>query len=167
MPCALYIRGLPGAGKREVSNLLVRDLGWPRVWVHDFNATYKAIGEYKVPDLTDKLMREVCHHLMGRRADFLAVRPSRQTWGMWSLSKTAAMRGYTFVAVKLTADRSTLVQRVTRRWNDVEFRITTEEALDEYLNARREEDFAGEHVIDTTDLTPEQVAGRVKGLLPK
>ena len=167
MPTCLYLRGSPGVGKHTVGKLLERDLGWPLVWVHQFDAVYAAINEYKVPDLTDKLIRDVANHLMDRRRDFLVVRPSRRAWGLWSLGKDAATRGYTFVAVKLTADYATLAQRVTRRWHESPFRITTREGLDEYLGARSEEEYDGEHVIDTSRLTPEQVAGKVKELLPQ
>jgi cytidylate kinase len=167
MPTLVYLRGEPGTGKETVSSLLVRDLGWPRVWVHNFDAVYKAIGEYKVPSLTDKLIRSTANHLMDARRDLIVVRPSRQTWGMWSLAEDAEEKRFAFVAVKLTADYRTLVTRVTRRWTDSPFRLTTKEALDEYRDSRKEEPFAGDHVIDTTSLTPEQAAGKVKELLPK
>jgi hypothetical protein len=165
MPVCLYLRGEPGTGKDTVSNLLVRDLGWPRVWVHSFDLVYAAIGEYKVPSLTDKLIRSTANHLMDAGRDLIVVRPSRQTWGMWSLAEDAEQKRYKFVAVKLTCDYKVLVTRVTRRWTDSPFRLTTKEALDDYLGARKEEPFAGEVVIDTTSLTPEQAAGRVKELL--
>lgn len=166
MPVCLYLRGCPGSGKRTVADVLERDLGWPVVWVHLFDPVYKAIGEYKVPSLTDKLIRSTANHLMDKGRNLIVARPSRQTWGMWSLSKDAAQKKYTFVPVKLVADYRTLVTRVTRRWTESDFRLTTKEALDEYIGARPEEAFDGEHLIATDDLTPEQVAARVKELLP-
>jgi hypothetical protein len=165
MPTLCYIRGEPGTGKDTVSSLLVRDLGWPRVWVHSFDPVYAAIGEYKVPSLTDKLIRSTANHLMDAGRDLIVVRPSRQVWGMDGLREDAERKRYTFVAVKLAADYKTLVTRVTRRWTESPFRLTTREALDEYRNSRKEEPFAGETVIDTTALTPEQVAGKIKELL--
>lgn len=166
MPVCLYMRGEPGTGKNTCARLLERDLGWPRLWVHHFDAVYRVIGEYRVPDLTDKLIRSVAAHLMQQKRDFMVVRPSRQTWGMDGVANDARREGHTFVPVRLTADYETLVTRVTRRWAESPFRLTSKEALDEYLGGRQGQPFPGEHVIDTTDLTPEQVAGRVKELLP-
>ncbi len=166
MPVCLYLRGSPGSGKNVCARILERDLGWPRLWVHHFDAVYRIIGEYKVPDLTDKLIRDVACHLMQRGRDFMVVRPSRQTWGMRGVDEEAKAFDYTFVPVMLTASYNVLLTRVTRRWSESPFRLTTKEALDEYLAARREEAWPGEHVIDTDKLTPEQVAGRIKELLP-
>ncbi len=59
-----------------------------------------------------------------------------------------------------------LVTRVTRRWTESPYRLTTRAALDEYLADRPEESFPGEFEIKTDNMTPEQVAGRVKELLP-
>jgi broad-specificity NMP kinase len=167
MPVCLYLRGAPGTGKDTVSSLLVRDLGWPRVWVHDFDAIYTAIGQHKVPDLTDKLIRDVASYLIDQKRNLIVVRPSRQTWGMEAIRSRAAFSGYELVVVKLVASYATLVTRVTRRWTESPFRLTTKESLDEYLGARKEEVFPGEIEIDTTSLTPEVVAGRIKELLPK
>ena len=169
MPTCLYLRGAPGTGKRTVSDVLERDLGWPVLWVHHFDAVYKAIGEHRVPRLTDDLMNAVADYLTGQLRNFIIVRPTRDTTALKNLGMTAGpeWRKSGAVLVRLPADYATLCTRVTRRWHESPYRITTREALDEYLNARPEEPFAGEHVIDTTHLTPEQVAGRVKELLPK
>lgn len=165
MKCCLYIRGVPGSGKHTVGRLLEHDLGWPMVWVHSFDPIYKAIGKYKVPDLTDKLIRDVASHLMGEWRDFIVVRPSRQTWGMTVLRDAATQYHYKFVVVSLTARYEALQQRVTRRWHESEFRITTAEKLDEYLTERKHQEWEGEHTIDTTEMTPEEVAAKVKELL--
>jgi broad-specificity NMP kinase len=168
MPVLLYIRGVPLSGKKTTSEILEPDLGWPCLWVHDHNVTYKKIGTHKCPDLTDKLMRDVALYVMDvQKRDFMVVRPSRGTWGMWSLRNAALERGYMFVAVQLTATREELIRRMAGRGPEDECRISTVPELDEYLTARPEEPFAGEHVIDTTSLTPEQAAGKVKELLPK
>lgn len=166
MPLCLYIRGEPGSGKNTVARILERDLKWPRLWCHQYDTTFKVVGEHRCPDLTDKLMRVTANYLMQQKRDLLVVRPSRQTWGMRGIAEEAEAFGYTFVPVKLTASYQTLVTRVTRRWSESPFRLTTKEALDEYLAARHEEAWSGEHVIDTDKLTPEQVCGRIKELLP-
>lgn len=161
----LYLRGSPGTGKRTVADILERDWGWPVIWVHAFDAIYKAIGEYKVPDLTDKLIRDVASHLMSRKRDFIIVRPSRTAWGIENIKQAAKWYHCKLIVVTLTADTETLYTRVTRRWHESPFRLTTREALDEYLGERKGEAFDGEHTIDTTNLTPEEVAARVKELL--
>ena len=166
MPVCLYLRGCPGSGKNTVARLLERDLGWPRLWVHHFDAIYRVIGEYKCPELTDDLILSTATYLMHDKQDFMIVRPTRSAWGMDKVASHARVRGYTFVPVRLTASYNVLVTRVTRRWSESPFRLTTKAALDEYLGARPESEFPGEHVIDTDRLTPEQVAGRIKELLP-
>lgn len=165
MPTCLYLRGAPGTGKRTVADLLERDLGWPVLWVHAFDPIYKAIGEYKVPELTDTFMTATASHMMKQGRDIILVRPSRDFESVQRINKAAYWLGCTFVPVRLTASYATLCTRITRRWHDSPFRLTTKEALDEYLNARPESEFPGEHVIDTDKLSPEQVAGRIKELL--
>lgn len=166
MPTLLYIRGLPLSGKKETSDILGPALGWPVLWVHDHNETYKKIGTHKCPDLTDKLMRDVALYVMdNQKRDLIVVRPSRGTWGMWSLSRAAAERGYNFVAIKLTADRETLIRRMAGRGPADECRISTVAELDEYLEGRKEEPFAGEFEVKTDNLTPESVARMIRELL--
>ena len=103
MPTVLYIRGEPGSGKSTVARVLERDLGWPLVWVHHFDPIYAAIGEHRVPDLTDKLIRSVALHLMVQDRSMIVVRPSRQTWGMECVAKDAKANRYKFVPVRLAA----------------------------------------------------------------
>lgn len=167
MPTVCYLRGAPGTGKNVTARILERDLKWPRLWVHHLDPIYRVIGDYKVPKLTDTIMRAVADHLCEKGKDFLFVRPSRDIESVFSI-RDMVMRfhpSYTFVAVKLTAPYATLVTRVTRRWAESPFRLTTQAALDEYLGARPESDYPGEHVIDTEKLSPEMVAGRIKELL--
>lgn len=136
------------------------------VWVHSFDKLYEAIGEYRVPDLTDRLILSTATHLMIRKRDFIVCRPSRQIGGMKFIEGQCKSREtYKFVPVQLTAAYSTLATRVTRRHYESPFRITTKAALDEYLAARQPEAFPGETIIDTDDLQPKQVAERIKGLL--
>lgn len=165
MPTCVFIRGIPGTGKNTVSKLLERELQWPRIWVHSFDEIYKAIGNYKCPDLTDRLIRDVSAYMMQQKRDFLIVRPSRTTWGMECIAREARYNGYKFVAVKLMASYDTMLARVANRPNESPFRLTTKEALDEYLSSRKEEAFAGEVVIETDGVTAEGVAARVKELL--
>lgn len=169
MPTCLYIRGCPGSGKHTVARILERDLGWPRLWVHHFDPVYRAIGEYQVPDLTDALVGAAARHLMGRGRDFLVVRPTRDAGALKAMESLAYHHRYGVVPVRLAASYATLVTRVRRRQcgSESPFRLTTKEALDEYLGARPESAFPGEHVIDTDALTPEQVAGKIKELLPR
>lgn len=166
MPTVVYLRGIPGTGKRVVSDILERDLSWPVLWVHLFDPLYKAIGEYKVPRLTDRLMKAAAMYLMDIGRDFIVARPSRDFASVEKMRLVAALRDYRFIPVRLTASYNTLITRVTRRWHESPYRLTTKEALDEYLAARPESDFPGETVIDTDKLTPEQVAGKIKELLP-
>lgn len=167
-PTCLYLRGAPGSGKHTVARILERDLGWPRLWVHHFDAVYRAIGDYKVPNLTDELMLPVCVHLMLKKKNLIVVRPSRNINLMIDVSSHAESYGHRFVPVRLTAKYDTLVTRVTRRavGNESPFRLTTRTALDEYLKDRPEENWIGETVVPTDLMTPEQVAGRIKELLP-
>ncbi len=166
MPTCLYLRGVPGSGKHTVAELLSRDLGWPLVWVHSFDPVYAAIGDYKVPYLTDRLILNVATHLMIRKSNLIVVRPSRSVEGMRFVANQCNSRGdYRFIPVQLTAAYSTLATRVTRRHYESPFRITTAAALDEYLEARSPEAFPGETIIETDDLEPEQVAERIKELL--
>lgn len=139
--------------------------------MHHFDAVYRAVGDHRVPDLTDRLMAETADWLFERGRSFLIVRPSRD-WrsvaGVWIRAKD---RGFRFVAVRLTARYETLVTRVTRRacGNESPFRVCSKAALDEYLSARPEEpwptDMQGEVEVKTDLLTPEQVVGRIKELL--
>jgi len=169
MPTCLYIRGCPGSGKHTTSRILERDLGWPRLWVHHFDAVYRAIGEYKVPELTDALIGAAARHLMRHGRDFLIVRPTRDAGTLLGIDTLTRRFQYALVPVRLTASYNTLVTRVRRRacGNESPFRLTTKEALDEYLESRPEQPFEGEHVIDTDELSPEEVAGRIKELLPQ
>ncbi len=152
MPVCLYLRGVPGSGKHTVAELLSRDLGWPLVWVHHFDAVYAAIGEHRVPDLTDKLIEATAAYLMKKRKNLIIVRPSRQVHGMECAAVDAQDFDYKFVPVQLTARYATLATRVTRRHYESPFRITTAAALDEYLAARQPEAFPGETIIETDDL---------------
>ncbi len=165
MPVCLYLRGVPGSGKHTVAELLSRDLGWPLVWVHSLDGVYKAVGEHRVPELTDKLMYAVAQYLAGSHRDMIVVRPSRGTHGMRTIHSLAHRSAYKFVPVQLTAAYATLATRVTRRHYESPFRITTRESLDEYLAARQPEAFPGETIIETDDLEPEQVAARIRELL--
>ncbi len=165
MPTVLYLRGVPGTGKHTVARILERDLGWPRLWVHHFDAIYRIIGEHRVPDLTDKLFRDVADYLMQKQRDFIIVRPSRQTRSMESIAEECRKFGYSFLPVRLTASYDTLLTRVTRRWHESDFRVNSKAGLDEYLGDRKEEEFPGEHVVNTDKLTPEDAAAQIRKLI--
>ncbi len=170
MPTCLFIRGEPGSGKDTVSRILESDLGWTRLWVHHFDAVYKAIGEHRVPRLTNTLIDAVVVHLMSENRiwnldrNIIVVRPARQSWAVQTISLEALEYGYRFIPVRLTASYETLLDRTCSR-EPTGFRIHDGASLDEYLNSRPLEEFPGEHVIATDALTPEEVADKIKGLL--
>jgi hypothetical protein len=166
-PFCLYIRGCPGTGKHTVARILQRDLGCRMLWVHDFDAVYKAIGEHRVPLLTDRLMGATARYLMETGQNLIYVRPSRSKESVAGIRHAAIEDyGFSFTSVRLWARYSVMCQRVERRWHESDFRVTTKAGLDEYLSARPEEPFAGETCIETSDLEPEEVAAKIKRLLP-
>lgn len=164
MKTLLYVRGEPGTGKHTVGQMVANYLGWPMLWVHLFDPVYRLVGDHRVPALTDELMTATATHLMSSGRDFLVVRPSRW-WGSVSDVRTEAEgRGYRFVLVRLAAEYPTMLSRVLSRSDRSEFRISTKEALDEYLAARPAVEL-DETVIDTTRTGPELVARRVVSLV--
>lgn len=166
MPTLLYLRGSPGTGKNCVARILERDLNWPRLWVHHLDSLFRVFGEHRLPRLTDEILTLAACYMTTTGRDFIFVRPSRDAESVHRIMVATEKSGYRFIPVRLTASYNVLVTRVTRRWNESPFRLTTKEALDEYLQARPESEFPGEVVIDTDKLSPEQVAGRIKELLP-
>jgi shikimate kinase len=166
MPHVLYLRGCPGTGKNTIARILERELGWPRLWVHHWDSLYRVIGDYKVPDLTDRLMRVAANYLMEQKRSLLVVRPSRQIRGMDCVREEGNKFGYTFIPVRLTATYETMLARVESRQNESPFRVNTREGLDEYLNSRKEEEFIGESVIETDKMTAEEVAAKIRELIP-
>jgi len=166
MPVALYLRGAPGTGKNTTARILERGLGWPRLWVHHFDPLYRIVGDHRLPDLTDRLMRVAANYLMEQRRNLLVVRPSRQTRGMECVQDEAKKFGYTFIAVRLTASYESMLARVQSRQNESPFRVNSKDGLDEYLNSRKEEEFANEIVISTDKMNPEEVAAKIRELIP-
>jgi shikimate kinase len=166
MPHVLYIRGCPGAGKHTVAKAVERLLGWPRLWSHHFDPVYRIVGDHRVPGLTDKLMRVTASYFMDQKRSLIVVRPSRQTWGMECIQRDALERKYSFIPVRLTATYETMLARVESRQNESPFRVNTREGLDEYLNSRNEEVFPGENVIGTDMITAEEVAAKIRELIP-
>lgn len=166
MPYVVYLRGEPGAGKRTVAGRLAADLGCPTVWLHDFESVYKAVGFDPDPRLMDAVLQPVAEYLMGKGRDFLFVRPARGVGSVRRVAEAAGRYGHRFIPVRLAATYETLLRRVRSR-PPSPFRIADQPALDKYLAARPLEPYPGEYVIQTDGLTPEEVAGRVKELLPK
>lgn len=164
MPTVVYLRGEPGAGKKTAADILKRDLGWALCWLHSLDGVYQIVGHHPPPDVMDAVMRPVVEYLMRQRRNILFVRPARTRLSVESVARQAKDLGYDFVCVRLAAGYRTLLGRVCSR-GPSEYRVYDSNGLDRYLDARPLESYPGEHVIDTDDLTPEQVAERVKGLL--
>lgn len=166
LPTCLYIRGEPGAGKKTTADILKRDLGWALCWLHRLDGVYEIVGHHPPPDVMDQVLRPVVGYLMRQGRDILFVRPARSRLSVDAVSRQAKARGYKFICVRLTASYETLLNRVCQR-EPSEYRVWDGEGLDRYLEARPLEPFPGEFEVKTDTLTPEQVAGRVKELLPK
>lgn len=168
MKTLLYIRGKPGTGKHTVSKIIANYLKWPVLWVHDFDAVYRAIGEHRDPYLTDDLMNAVAKRVMTSGRDFMIVRPSRDWVSVSEVEREAVYREYRMVVVRLTADYGTLQERIAARvvgGDSSPFRVSTKAALDEYLSARPDTDYPGECVIPTDGIGPEIVARRIVELV--
>jgi hypothetical protein len=165
MPVCLYIRGEPGSGKITTATILERELGWKVVWLHRFDVVYEVAGGNPGPKLMDDVLLPVVRHLLTAGQNVIFVRPARGRESVEGVRQVARELGCGFVLVRLTAAPETLSQRVSSR-PLLPFRIQTPAELDDYRNARPLDRLMGEHVIDTTDLEPGQVAGRIKGLLP-
>lgn len=161
----LYIRGEPGSGKHTVGRLVAAALGWPMLWVHDFDAVYRSVGDHRIPEMTDDLMNAAAKRMMIRGDNFILVRPSRNWISVDEVKREADYRGYRFIVVRLTAPYAILLDRVLSRSNNSATRINSKESLDEYLTARPATDFPGERVIDTADTSAEMVAGRIVELV--
>src|SRR5687768_15895223 len=101
MPVCLYVRGAPGTGKNTVCRILERDLKWPRLWVHQLDSLFRVLGEYRLPRLTDKVMKEVARQLCEWDKDFIFVRPSRDSESVHQIADLVKyeFHNYTFVPV--------------------------------------------------------------------
>lgn len=162
----LYLRGNPGVGKITVAKLIEADLGWKVFWFHDIkNAVSDIVGERRIPLLMDEVTVPILRHLLARDENLIYVRPSadRKTVdGVRAVIKDYPQ--YQFHPVRLTASYENLVSRVSKR--DDPYRIGDQAALDEYLSTRELVELEDEMAVATDELTPQQVAANVIGLLP-
>ncbi len=160
----IYLRGEPGAGKSTVGRILAEQLGWKLFWIHDLDAICTLVGSSKIPRLMDTVTEAVIRELFRKGDDFIYVRPSRDKETVSGIQFDARSHGYRVVLVHLSANYDTLLERVTHRTGNGH-RITTKAGLDEYLQGREPQFVAGETIIFTDTLTPEEVAAKIKGLL--
>ena len=158
MKTFLYIRGNPGTGKITIARQLQNKLGWKLFWFHDLkNAVFNIVQEHRIPRLMDELTVPVAKFLLAKGENVIYVRPSPDKETVENIRNTVAeYPEYKFAVVRLVADYDILHDRVTRREDP--YRITTKEALDEYLGGRQVADVEGEIIIDTSKLKPEDVA---------
>ncbi len=160
MPNLLMIRGTPGTGKRTVSQILATKLGWRLFWLHDIDPIYKVVGNHRVPRLQDEISEAILRHLCKRQENVIFVRSARDRETCRGVKGVTLKYKHKFTLVTLKADYPILLERVRQRPDDP-YRIHDREGLDEYLAARPEAAFDGEHVIHTDALTVEQVAEKI------
>lgn len=163
----LYIRGVPGTGKITVAKKIEEKLGWKLFWFHDIkNAVFHVVGKHRIPRLMDEVTSPVIKYLLDNRENVIYVRPSPDHE---TIDKVRTLvrdhKNYDFQVVRLTASYKTLVQRVMERSD--QYRITSKQELDEYLGERSMVDVEGEHVIETDDRTPEEVASQIETIFEK
>ena len=154
----VYIRGNPGVGKITVARILEKELGWKLFWFHDLkNAVYDIVKVHRIPRLMDEVTQPVFRFLLDQGDNLIYVRPSGDKETVEAVHATVnKYKDYIFIPVRLTASYDTLLQRATSR--DDPYRITSKKELDNYLNTRVTTEVDGELVIDTDNLTPQQVA---------
>lgn len=162
MKTFVYLRGEPGVGKITAARILEAELGWKIFWFHDVkNAVFRVVGKHRIPRLMDEVLAPILTYVLRQGHNVIYVRPSREIDSIERVRKAVLSAGaYHFIAVRLAADRATLVDRVNQR-NDP-YRISNAQDLDAYLSERRDAPFEGEVVIETGQLTPQEVAAEIR-----
>lgn len=157
----IYLRGQPATGKITIARILEKELGWKVFWFHELkNAVYDIVKEHRIPRLMDDLTRPILQFLLERGDDLIYVRPSPDKETIESVnSLLQEYPDYDIKVVRLTATYETLLERVKNRKD--EYRISTKEDLDEYVNSRPETPFPGEYSIATDGYTPEEIAKEI------
>lgn len=157
----IYLRGQPATGKITIARILEKELGWKVFWFHELkNAVYDIVKEHRIPRLMDDLTRPILQFLLERGDNLIYVRPSPDKETIESVnSLLQEYPDYDIKVVRLTATYETLLERVKNRKD--EYRISTKEDLDEYVNSRPETPFPGEYSIATDEYTPEEIAKEI------
>ncbi len=170
MPTLLFIRGTPGAGKITVARILQTQLGWKLFWLHDLDGVCKVLGNGRdgsVAKVMDEITEPVLRYLMSKGENLIYVRPARNRATIERVSDLAAIAGYRFEMVTLTADYRTLCRRVTKG-DRTGNRINRVDELDEYLdNCPPVDDVPTGLVIETDGKSPAFVADYVKHYVEK
>jgi len=157
----IYLRGQPATGKITIARILEKELGWKVFWFHELkNAVYDIVKEHRIPRLMDDLTRPILQFLLERGDNLIYVRPSPDKETIESVdSLLKEFPDYDMKVIRLTATYDTLLERVKNR--EDEYRISTKEDLDEYVNSRAETPFPGEFSVATDGRTPEDIANEI------
>lgn len=161
----IYLRGQPATGKITVARVLEKELGWKVFWLHELkNTVYDIVREHRIPRLMDELTRPILKFLLERGDNLIYVRPSPDKETIESVrSLLATYPEYKVIVIRLTAAYETLLQRVTSRAD--EYRISTKEDLDAYIESRVEAPFEGEYCIATDGREPADIAQEIVGIV--
>lgn len=164
----LYLMGEPGTGKITTARILQERLGWRLFWLHDLDAVCAIVGRYPLPRLMDKVSLAVLEAMMEEEQSIIYVRPSRDRETIDRVTALATANGYAPHLFQLWAEYSTMVKRVGQR-EQSSFRISSQEGLDTYLNARPSAPWwnTPTHLVSTEEKTPEQVADAILQILKK
>jgi predicted kinase len=168
MKTFLYLlRGNPATGKITVAKIIQKKLQWKLFWFHDLkNAVFSIVEDHKIPRLMDDITLPVISHLLDKKENIIYVRPSPDSKTVEQVRDQVMKRAdYSFVVVRLEATYHSLIDRVNGR--DDKFRISSQKDLDTYLSEREMVPVEGEIVLDTTNLTSDQVAEKLFKILKK
>lgn len=165
MKTFIYLRGQPGVGKITVARILEKELGWKVFWFHELkNAVYDIVKEHRIPRLMDELTVPIIRYLLDKEKDIIYVRPSPDQETIDNVRNVVLSKpNHRFVLIQLAASYDTLRERVLGRADP--YRISTQEALDAYLAERSISKIDDEHIVETSGLTPQQVAHHIMELL--
>lgn len=155
----LFLRGSPGSGKQTVGKIVSELLQWEMLWFHDL---------YRLPDPDPVVIATIVLPGLAMRLqsgkDLVFVRPARLRSTVEEVINLATHCGYSSMVVRLTASRAKLVSRVMER-EKFPWRVSDSKGLDKYLANGGAEDYPGESIIETDNLTPEEVASFIERLV--